>query len=443
MIDSGPSGLTASTTATFTFSADEPGSTFACALDGAAFSTCASPQSYSNLAQGAHTFEVRATDPAGNTDPTPASRSWTVSTVAPETTIDSGPSGPTASTTATFTFSADEPGSTFACALDGAAFSACASPQSYSNLAQGAHTFEVRATDGAGNTDPTPASRSWTVDTLAPQTTIDSGPSGTTSASSATFTFSADESGSFACSLDGAAFSACASPQSYSGLAEGAHSFQVRATDSAGNTDPTPAARTWTISLALFSDGFESGNFSAWTTVLTGADGTATVQSALVKDGSFAARLSETATTGSFAYARKQLDAARTDLRVKGDFKVLTEGASGGNVPFLRLFDSAGTRVTSLYRQNASGDKVQVQHSGANFVTTGRLPLNTWGELELHVITAGSGAGTLEVRLDGVLVYQTSSATLPAGGILTVQIGNETARQIFDLVADNITVRLP
>jgi hypothetical protein len=84
-----------------------------------------------------------------------------------------------------------------------------------------------------------------------------------------------------------------------------------------------------------------------------------------------------------------------------------------------------------------------VQHSGANFVTTGRLPLNTWGELELHVITAGSGAGTLEVRLDGVLVYQTSSATLPAGGILTVQIGNETARQIFDLVADNITVRLP
>jgi hypothetical protein len=84
-----------------------------------------------------------------------------------------------------------------------------------------------------------------------------------------------------------------------------------------------------------------------------------------------------------------------------------------------------------------------VQHSGVNFITTGRLPLNTWGELEFHVITAGSGAGTLEVRLDGALVYQTSSATLPAGGILTVQIGNETARQTFDLVADNITARLP
>ncbi|HEX9350257.1 MAG TPA: Ig-like domain-containing protein [Gaiellaceae bacterium] len=439
-IDSGPSGLTASTTATFTFSADEPGSTFACSLDGAAFSACTSPKSYSNLAQGAHTFEVRATDPAGNTDPTPASRSWTVSTVAPETTIDSGPSGPTASTTATFTFSADEPGSTFACSLDGAAFSACTSPQSYSNLAQGAHSFAVQATDGAGNTDPSPASRSWTVDTVAPQTTIDSGPSGTTSTSSATFTFSADESGSFACSLDGAAFSACASPQSYSGLAEGAHSFQVRATDSVGNTDPTPAVRTWTISLVFFSDGFESGNVSAWTTVLTGADGTATVQSADVKTGTFAARLSETAATGSFAYARKQLDTARTDLTASGDFKILTEGASGGNVPILRFFEPSGTRIISLYRQNLDGDKIRVTHSGVGFTTTGRLPLNTWGFFELHVITAGT-ASTVELKLNGQLIYQTSTASLGTAGALNVQIGNETKAQAFALVADNISVR--
>ena len=39
-----------------------------------------------------------------------------------------------------------------------------ASPQ----LADGAHTFEVRATDSAQNTDPTPASRAFTVDTSAP-----------------------------------------------------------------------------------------------------------------------------------------------------------------------------------------------------------------------------------------------------------------------------------
>ncbi len=83
-----------------------------------------------------------------------ANRVWSFTTEAlpdtdpPETTIDGGPSGLTASATASFTFSADEPGSTFACSLDGAAFSACTSPQSYNGLAQGAHSFQVQATEG-------------------------------------------------------------------------------------------------------------------------------------------------------------------------------------------------------------------------------------------------------------------------------------------------------
>lgn len=81
----------------------------------------------------------------------------------PETTIDSGPSGTVTGTSATFAFSSSEAGSNFACALDGAAFTSCASPTSYSGLATGSHTFGVRATDAAGNTDPTPATRTWTV----------------------------------------------------------------------------------------------------------------------------------------------------------------------------------------------------------------------------------------------------------------------------------------
>jgi len=224
------------------------GSTFACSLDGAAFGACTSPKAYSGLANGSHTFQVRATNPSGFTDPSPATRTWTIDTVVPDTSITAGPTGTITSASASFSFTSTEAGSTFTCSLDGAAFSACSSPQNYSNLANGSHTFQVRAADTAGNVDATPASRSWTIDSLAPDTTITAGPSGSVTTTSASFSFTATEVGSsFTCSLDGGAFSSCTSPKAYSGLANGSHTFQVRATDAIGNTDGTPASRTWTI----------------------------------------------------------------------------------------------------------------------------------------------------------------------------------------------------
>ncbi len=164
----------------------------------------------------------------------------------PETTITSAPPDPTASGSATFEFSS-EPGATFECSLDAEVFSLCSSPQAYSDLGDGGHTFLVRATDTDGNTDPTPDSHHWTVDTQPPDTSITS-PQPSSSSSSASFEFTSTEPGStFACSLDGAVFSACSSPKSYSGLTNSLHTFEVRATDAAGNTDLTPASNQWTV----------------------------------------------------------------------------------------------------------------------------------------------------------------------------------------------------
>jgi hypothetical protein len=250
-ITAGPSGSVNSTSASFSFTATVTGSTFACSLDGSAFSACTSPKAYSGLANGSHTFQVRATSPSGATDSTPASRTWAVDTTAPDTTITAGLSGTVASASASFSFTSTETGSSFTCSLDGAAFTACSSPQGYTNLANGSHTFKVRATDAAGNVDSTPASNTWTVDTIAPDTTITAGPSASDKSTSPSFSFTATEAGStFTCSLDGATFSSCISPKVYSGLTNGSHTFQVRATDSVGNTDSTPASQTWTVDTA-------------------------------------------------------------------------------------------------------------------------------------------------------------------------------------------------
>ena len=97
-------------------------------------------------------------------------------------------------------------------------------------------------------TEPAPESSTPAADSTAPQTTILSGPtlvpdSGLREDSK--FAFSANESATFACSLDRRPFQPCDSPQEYRDLSPGQHEFAVRAIDAAGNVDPTPDRRSW------------------------------------------------------------------------------------------------------------------------------------------------------------------------------------------------------
>src|SRR5207247_5081315 len=130
---------------------------------------------------------------------------------APDTAIDSGPTGVIASSGTRFAFSSPQAAATFACRLDAAPFAPCISPQALTGLADGRHTFYARAHDTAG-VDPMPASRTFVVDTQAPPVAIDSGPSGPTNEPQPAFAFSSpDDSATFTCSIDTgtAAFAPC------------------------------------------------------------------------------------------------------------------------------------------------------------------------------------------------------------------------------------------
>ena len=357
IIDTGPASNTKQTMPTITYHASTAGSTFYCAVDGGAYALCSSSgYTTAKLAEGPHVFSVRARSAAGFLDPSAATRSFTVDTTPPETTLEEGAEGLITNPTPVFEYSSSDESAIYECRIDAAAFEFCGDgfQQIEPPLGDGSHTFAVRAVDLAGNADATPATQSFTVDdtppaveilsgpsgptnvskpkytfqasgqsalqcavnsigaeiseptygacagstyhepaaaladgsyvvaakvedaagneveearvftvdTKAPETTISSGPGGATDDSKPVFGFASAEAGSsFACRFDAEAFAACsgsaAAPKA--ALADGAHSFEVKATDAGGNVDATPAKGSFTVYTAAPQTKIESG----------------------------------------------------------------------------------------------------------------------------------------------------------------------------------------
>jgi hypothetical protein len=177
----GAGSTVTSSSVTFNFGSDEASSTFECSYDSAVFAACSSPgpgmagSDTRTLANGTHTFQVRATDAALNVDATPDTRTFTVNVgstppppdiLPPETTITEAPPASLKSkklpVSVSASFSSSEPGSSFSCKVDGGSSSSCSSPATFS-LGKGNHTISITATDAAGNADASPATAQVTV----------------------------------------------------------------------------------------------------------------------------------------------------------------------------------------------------------------------------------------------------------------------------------------
>ncbi|MHB1134855.1 MAG: Ig-like domain-containing protein [Chloroflexota bacterium] len=200
-----------------------------------------------------HNATASQVDQAGNTGLVSATVSFTIDTIAPDTTITANPAELTGATAATFGFVGVDSESgvgSLECSLDGAPFAACASPKTYTGLGGGEHTFAVRAVDLAGNVDPTPAQYGWEIDLTPPWTSIMSPPPVLSTSTNASFYLQGGDDHTvvtFRCQLDGGPAALCGTHYDLSDLAEGQHNLSVWAVDWVGNPDPTPATYTWTV----------------------------------------------------------------------------------------------------------------------------------------------------------------------------------------------------
>jgi len=430
---SGPEGAVGSTSASFTFVSPDAGAgaTFQCSLDGGPLVACASPYAVSNLARGQHTFQVRVRDAVGNFDPTPATRTWTVDLDPPQTTIDSGPTGIVRVASANFTFSSNELGVTYGCSVDGAAFAPCTSPQNLTNLAQGAHVFAVRATDSANHTDETPATRTWTVDTIAPTVTITSGPAqGATVGPRVVFAFIVSD-GVVGCAVDAGVFAGCTSSFA-ANLPAGAHVFRVRATDAAGNI--TNVVRNFIVACAapttagaaallhLDDSGQVLANAVGGASATLGTNTTVEVVDPALGAGRFG---------GGAIFAAGDLVAWPVALGAMADLTVelwARADAAAGTHDVLASGDGRlAIRVTAV-----SPTTVRIAASitdASNAVRTAEstpVAASVWH----HVIVAHS-AGTLRLWVDGVRRDIAASGGMPA--LASIKLGSSYAGAIDEV----------
>lgn len=245
-ITKAPGAYSNVTRPSFEFSGTDDGgpiASYQCKIDSGAYANCSSPfMVNSALSDGPHTFSVIGHDTVGNVS-APAMYSWIVDTVAPTVTITSKPNAVTNSKSATFTMSVNDLNGydIIECQINGGGYQNCGSTETFMNLADRNHKFDVRAKDKAGNLSNV-ASHSWAIDTSKPSVTI-AGPGSWIKVRATQFDIAVNDTNvatglpapTIECKMNDGGFAPCTSPKMYSGLNEAKYTFTARAQDAAGN----------------------------------------------------------------------------------------------------------------------------------------------------------------------------------------------------------------
>ena len=188
----------------------------------------------------------------------------------------------------------------------------------------------------------------------------------------------------------------------------------------AGST--TTQDEALTPSPVVFSDGFESGTFSAWTS----STGLSVVNTG-AHSGTFAAQGSVSAIAGD---ARKALPATYSSAYQRVWVDVVSRSTQ---VTVLQANTVSNTSVASVYVSSTGILGLQAA-DGSRHASTTTVPANSWHEVELR-FTVNGAAGSADVWLDGVDVLSLTNLNLKSTPVGVLQVGDQAAHTwsaVFD-----------
>jgi hypothetical protein len=280
-----------------------------------------------------------------------------------------------------------------------------------------------RADDGAGVVAT--ASYSWTIDTIAPSVTINSGPANPINSGAASFSFSspATDVASYECKLDNADFAGCTSSKEYTGLSVGAHTFQVRATDNAGNVGAA-ASYTWAVNAAATTTSFTTTANPAVTgqeltfkaTVGVVAPGTGT------PNGTATFNSGGTPIPGCEAVALSNgVARCNTSFAAAGNYIISVSYA--GSSYFLASASAPGAQIVKYASQATVSTSLTPSVAGQSVTFTTKVSVGTGAKL--------SGSVTF---LDGITVLATRNLTNGTATFSTaaLSVGSHTISVVYN-----------
>jgi chitodextrinase len=300
-----------------------------------------------------------------------------------------------------------------------------------------AYAYTVTASDAAGNVSPpsAPASATTQADTTPP--TAPGTPVATSVASSQvglSWTASTDNvgvvgyrvirNGSVLASVAGTTYTdTTVSPST-------AYAYQIVAYDAAGNTTASGTLSVATpVAGALFSDGFETGDLSQWTT-----NSGLTAETAHAHTGAFGA---EQTSTGTATFASKTLPGSYTQLWASAWVYVVSRATSANLIGFRA---GTGGSIINLYLSQTG--KLALRNNVGSVTTTSAtsMPAGSWHQVVLHVTVSGTSS-SVDVSLDGTPVSDLAltGQNLGTNPMTSLQLGDNTGGRTYDVDFDDVS----